>query len=428
MTDDPKDDGGQFLEGLAPLRDRDPAAFAAYSAAASVLLSGSDEDLNPVFWPSLGVAEGRNVEGEIALTIEVLAPFVRGNPGVAPEALYRHASAAGVHDGAGDGWAELGTGPRSSYTAFVRVLEIVDRERMSAAAAAHLAAPAELPQADFVDVEDTILRVGADATDPVAGFGEDRVMTIIPASGKAAGSWQVPGQAPPPVESNITRPAPFMPSLRGPDGSDRSGHGADAPPAEPQAPIAGAPAIGGSLAPGGAVPLGHGFDGDAGFTPIAGDLAQAAKDAAALSSVVAEPARPGGVDDPQGDRNAPESGGRPPAEPAADPVIDEEDARDAQDAAPAGEARPDAAGGPAGAAPADPPAAGTGAPDGAGPGDHGDAAGGTDADAPGEADRPAAVADAAAQDAGVSEPAADREPTPDPAPEPEAKPAKKRRR
>ncbi|GJE06366.1 hypothetical protein AOPFMNJM_1682 [Methylobacterium jeotgali] len=427
MTDEPKDDGGQLPEGLAPLRERDPAAFAAYSAAASVLLTGADEDLNPIFWPSLGVAEGRNVEGEIALTIEVLAPFVRGNPGVAPEALYRHASAAGVHDGPGDGWPELGAGQRSSYTAFARVLEIVDRETATAAAAVRAAEPAELPQADFVDVEDTILRVGHDATDPVPGFGEDRVMTIIPATGKVASTWHVPGQAPPPVESNMTRPAPFMPSLRGPDGSDRTGHGTDAPPAEPP-PIAGAPAIDGSLAPGGAVPLGHGFDGAEPFTPIAGDPAQAAQDAAALSSVAEEPARPGGVDDPQGDRNAPESGGRPQAEPAADPVIDEEDARDAQDAAPAGEARPDAAGGPAGVAPADPPAAGAGAPDGAGPGDHGDAAGGTDADAPGEADRPAAVAAAAAPDAGVSEPAADREPTPDPAPEPEAKPAKKRRR
>lgn len=275
----------RYGDDVDVLRREDPPAFAAYSAAAMVSAMDDDEPSGVQWWASLGspmTADGR--PASLQTNVEALAGFVRQHGAAPPEALFRHAAAQGIHGASPDGWAELTVAQRAAFGTFASVLGTVDGLKATEAALAASQNP-QIPRSEFIPIEDTILRVGGDATDIAPMFAEDRKVTIIPGTGLPPGHAAEQRPAAPAIGAgNTERAKTFLPAEAGPDGSDRRGHGSELGAAAPLAPPAG-----------GTTTLGHGFDRSLAFNetgaPPEGQ-APAPASAAANTAIARPPAAP----------------------------------------------------------------------------------------------------------------------------------------
>lgn len=259
---------------------RDPCACAAYVSAASApqAFARDRRDLyeEVIYWPSLkpGFVEGGLV-AQASLCIDVLAPFVRANPKAPTEALFRHAAARGVHMADPNGWAALPVGQRAAYEVFALALLCLDgladgeerRERSQ---------NPQIPRADFVPVEDTILRGSGGAAELHPMYAEERRVVITEGSGLAPGHAPGRPKPPPPIgPDNTERPAEFFTQRRTPP---------------PSAPLL-------SSTPGTSPELGHGFDAsqpfnETGAPPPGQAPASAAEAIGGTTAVAAPPAAP----------------------------------------------------------------------------------------------------------------------------------------
>lgn len=295
------------------LQKADPAVFVAFAAATCA--EGLGDDLLAPF-----AYKKSDQDSSAAAVLEDLAPFVRAYPTAPTEALYRHAAARGTHDGAPDKWRDLPLAGRAAFAMFRKVLILADRF-IAEEKALEASQNPQVPRADFVPIEDTILDAGAAALDVDQRLQRelDRPVRIIPGTGLPPGHVPDARRAPPAVSADNTVQPHIQFANEPRDGkpaADDTDPRAEialalaaqngAGPVQPS-PISGMPAVGGSLAPGGAVPLGHGFDPEAPFVE-----------------------RPAGIEDELGVRNAPETGGAPELAAAAiGPGIAEQPARPA---------------------------------------------------------------------------------------------------
>ncbi len=103
-----------------------------------------------------------------------LQAFVRANDTAPPEALFRWASAQGLHLRPGDGWADLPIGFRAAYGTFAMMVRFLDwqgREADAEEEARALAeAPAPVAAAFLAAPEDTILEQQPDPLARRDGF------------------------------------------------------------------------------------------------------------------------------------------------------------------------------------------------------------------------------------------------------------------
>lgn len=125
----------------APFTPEDRRVFAAHEAAAAAAEAFGAPEGQAFNWDLLG-AKDRVHRGQAAGRAGgALARFVRGGGTPLGEALYRHGSAQGVHDGDPDGWAALPFWTRAAWCTFGAVLTHLDDMAEQAAEEARRPAP-----------------------------------------------------------------------------------------------------------------------------------------------------------------------------------------------------------------------------------------------------------------------------------------------
>ena len=147
------------------LTPEEQRVFAAAPAAAFAAMAFMAPPGTEHHWEKLGVA---NDDESIGRSMAALAGFVRAHPAAPAEALYRFASAQGVHDDDPDGWATQPIWARVAYGVFGAVLTLLDAMAVQAAAEAARPAPdapAPLAAALALPEDDTTL---ARRPDPLA--------------------------------------------------------------------------------------------------------------------------------------------------------------------------------------------------------------------------------------------------------------------
>lgn len=101
------------------MKDLDDATYAAFYTAAN-MRARQDPAGDSLHWATLGRRSLTVSE------VEQLALFVRQNPGAPAEALWRYASAGGLHDGSSDEFEMALDVDRLPYEVFQAVLATID--------------------------------------------------------------------------------------------------------------------------------------------------------------------------------------------------------------------------------------------------------------------------------------------------------------
>lgn len=151
------------------------------TATGAALAMGASEAGN---WMELG----QPAEADDGAGIAKLGLFLRSNPGVPAEALYRFAQGQQLHDGEADGFHTIDAPFRVAYTVFSDTLALLDRtfaeESQRAAQATQQASEPPVPAAFAGDREDAIDRLSGGIADRVDGARRGPAKTKAKGKGK----------------------------------------------------------------------------------------------------------------------------------------------------------------------------------------------------------------------------------------------------